>query len=145
MILITWYFLFLAWKWAVKRIITVFGKGNKRKIDFEFPHFTLCSGVCKIQKLKFSSPEHLRRGLRPLCQPSHAGLPGRLWRPLENIRGYNFSLKAISNLSERSEFLIWLLHLEKLHPLRFSYGRKPEPWEPEREAHTTLKPYTPPS
>ena len=36
-------------------------------------------------------------------------------------------LKAISNLFERSEFLIWLLLLEKIQPLRFSYDWKPEP------------------
>ena len=40
-------------------------------------------------------------------------------------------LKAISNLFERSEFLIWLLFLEKFQTLRLSYDRKPEPQTPD--------------
>ena len=40
-------------------------------------------------------------------------------------------LKAISNLFERSEFLIWLLFLKKFQTLRLSYDRKPEPCTPD--------------
>ena len=46
---------------------------------------------------------------------------------VRKLRGLNVSLRAISNLFERSEFLIWLLYLEMFQPLSLSYSRKPEP------------------
>ena len=58
----------------------------------------------------------------PICQGDFGG-------HLERLRGWNFSLSSISNLSEHGEFLIWSLLLEKFQPLRLSYDRKPEPWK----------------
>jgi len=48
-------------------------------------------------------------------------------------------LKAISNLFERSEFLIWLLFLEKFQTLRLSYNRKPEPCTPDPRVRCKMR------
>lgn len=48
-------------------------------------------------------------------------------------------LKAISNLFERSEFLIWLLFLEKVQTLRLSYDRKPEPCTPDSRGRCKMR------
>ena len=48
-------------------------------------------------------------------------------------------LKAISNLFERSEFLIWLLFLEKFQTLRLSYDRKPEPCTPDSRGRCKMR------
>ena len=68
----------------------------------------------------------------PVCQGDFGG-------HLERLRGWNFSLSSISNLSEHGEFLIWSLLLEKFQPLRLSYDRKPEPGTPDSRARCKMR------